>query len=89
MFPITHAQTQTSIPKFQFISPGLLVSVSSALTICVNKGCIVPVCTFFAESLACVAAVLRGTGRGNLGARERKGAPATTPLFSPFFTLRF
>ena len=26
MFPITHTQAQTSIAKYQFISPGLLVS---------------------------------------------------------------
>ena len=47
--------------------------------------------------LACVVGVKRGRGRGNLGARERvrharekrKGTPARTPLFSPFFTVRF
>ena len=45
----------------------------------------------------CVAGVKRGRGRENLGTRERverareirKGTPARTPLFSPFFTLRF
>ena len=48
------------------------------------------------ETIACVAGVKRGRGRGNLDARargaregERKGTPARTPSFSPFFTLRF
>ena len=37
MFPIAHAQAQTSIAKYQFVSPGLLVSLSSALTMSYRK----------------------------------------------------
>ena len=33
IFSIVHAQAQTSIAKYQFVSSGLLVSLSSALTI--------------------------------------------------------
>ena len=47
--------------------------------------------------LACVAGAKKGTGKEEFGrarARgahegERKGTPARTPLFSPFFTLGF
>ena len=32
MFPIAHAQTHSSIAKYQFVSLGFLVSLSSAFT---------------------------------------------------------
>ena len=32
MFPIAHAQAQTSIANYQFVSSGFLVSLSSAFT---------------------------------------------------------
>ena len=37
MFAIAHIQAQTSIAKYQFVSPGLLVSLSSALTMSYRK----------------------------------------------------
>ena len=37
MVPIVHVQAQTSIAKYLFVSPGLLVSLSSALTMSYRK----------------------------------------------------
>ena len=37
MFAVAHEQAQSSIAKYQFVSPGLLVSLSSPLTMGYRK----------------------------------------------------